>query len=105
MKPEVRRTPGGSQLRLRVSPGARKPGVGVREDGVLLVRVSAPPVEGAANEAVLRLLARELLGLPQHAVRLVRGAQGRDKVVDVDLPPEELLQRLLPALDGAGSPP
>ena len=52
-------------------------------DGVLRARVAAPPVEGAANEALLRLIAEEL-GVPLRDVRLVAGAGGRTKVVVVD---------------------
>ena len=52
-------------------------------DGVLRARVAAPPVEGAANEALLRLIADEL-GVPRRDVRLVAGAGGRTKVVEVD---------------------
>ena len=53
------------------------------EDGCLRCRVSAPAVDGAANEALLRLLAAEL-GLPRSAVRLQSGAKARRKVVGVD---------------------
>jgi uncharacterized protein YggU (UPF0235/DUF167 family) len=52
-------------------------------DGVLAVRVSAPPVEGAANQALLRLIAAEL-DVPRRDVRLVAGAGGRRKLVVVD---------------------
>jgi len=52
-------------------------------DGVLRVRVAAPPVDNAANQALLRLLADEL-GVPRRDVRLVAGAAGRGKVVVVD---------------------
>ena len=63
------------------------------EDGVLRARVSAPPVEGAANHALLRLLASEL-GVARRDVRLVAGAGGRMKVVVVDgVPPEMVLAR------------
>ena len=51
-------------------------------DGVLRARVAAPPVEGAANEALLRLIAEEL-DVPRRDVRLVAGAGGRTKVVVV----------------------
>jgi uncharacterized protein YggU (UPF0235/DUF167 family) len=56
---------------------------GVGEDGVVRARVAAAPVEGAANDALCRLLAREL-GVPRGAVRLVSGATGRRKLVEVD---------------------
>ncbi len=52
-------------------------------DGILRARVAAPPVEGGANEALLRLLADELR-VPRRDVRLVAGAGGRTKVVVVD---------------------
>jgi hypothetical protein len=47
-----------------------------------LVRVAAPPLEGAANEALLRLLGREL-GVAPSAIRILRGAAGREKVLSV----------------------
>jgi uncharacterized protein YggU (UPF0235/DUF167 family) len=52
-------------------------------DGVLRVRVAAPAVGGAANQALLRLLADEL-GLGRRSVRLVAGAAGRQKLVVVE---------------------
>jgi uncharacterized protein len=52
-------------------------------DGVLRVRVTAPPIEGAANQALLRLLADEL-GVARRDVRLVAGAAGRQKLVVID---------------------
>ena len=55
---------------------------GVGEDGVLRVRVAAPPVDSAANEALGRLLAREL-GITSSGVRIVAGARARRKVVAV----------------------
>jgi uncharacterized protein len=56
---------------------------GVGAGGELLVRVRAAPVDGAANEAMCRLLAREL-DLPRAAVTLERGASARQKLVRVD---------------------
>ena len=52
-------------------------------DGVLRARVAAPPIEGAANQALLRLLADEL-GIARRSVRLVAGAAGRQKLVVVE---------------------
>jgi uncharacterized protein YggU (UPF0235/DUF167 family) len=56
---------------------------GVGEDGLLRVRVAAPPVDDAANQALVRLIAREL-GLSRTAVRIVSGATARRKTVAVD---------------------
>ena len=55
---------------------------GVGEDGALRVRVTAPPLDSAANDALCRLLAREL-GLARAGVRIVAGATARRKVVAV----------------------
>ena len=62
-------------------------------DGVLRVRVAAPAVEGAANLALLQLLADEL-GVARRDVRLVAGATSRQKLVMVDgLDPEAIVAR------------
>ena len=83
------------RIKLRVTPSSRADEiVGLREDGVLLVRVSAPPREGEANEAALRLL-RRALGIPKASVRIQGGARSRDKWVEVDgMDAAELRRRL-----------
>ena len=82
-------------LRVRVQPRApRSEIVGWRADGTLSVRVAAPPVEGRANAAVAALLAGAL-DLRPSAVRVERGARGRDKLVQVEgLSLEEIRQRI-----------
>ena len=68
---------------MRVQPRAsREAIVGWREDALRLA-VTAPPVDGEANEAVRRLLARAL-GVAPSAVSVVRGERSRDKVVRVE---------------------
>jgi uncharacterized protein YggU (UPF0235/DUF167 family) len=69
-------------LRVRVIPRARRPGLERRADGVLVARVAAPPVDGKANAAVCALIA-ESYGVPKSRVSVVRGASARDKVVRV----------------------
>lgn len=60
----------------------------------LKVRLTAPPVDGAANEALVALLA-ERLGVPKRQVVIVRGAKSRQKVVEVvGLSPADIRQRL-----------
>lgn len=67
---------------MRVIPRAARDEIGgIREDA-LLVRVTAPPVEGAANEAVVGLLARAL-GVAPREVRVERGGHGRRKTVSL----------------------
>lgn len=62
-------------------------------EGSLHARVTAPPVEGAANQALLRLIAAEL-GVARRSVRLVAGAAGRQKLIVVEgLTPDEVVAR------------
>jgi uncharacterized protein (TIGR00251 family) len=53
------------------------------EGGVLRARVSAPPVDGKANKALCRLIAKRV-GVPPSRVSVVRGEKSRDKVVRVE---------------------
>ena len=69
------------RLALRVTPGARTEVIELG-DGHLLVKVRARPHEGAANEAVLALLATAL-GVATSRLRMLRGATGREKVVQL----------------------
>jgi len=69
-------------VRVRVQPGAKKPGIVGYEAGVLRLKVSAPPLEGRANEAVVEALA-ELLGVRRSQVSIMRGAHSRDKTLRV----------------------
>lgn len=68
---------------VRVQPRASRTAVGGAHGGALRVRLSAPPVDGAANDALVEALA-DALGVPRRAVRIVAGATSRGKVVEVD---------------------
>ena len=74
---------GEGRLALRVSPGARSEGLSV-EQGRVTVKVRAKPQDGAATDAVLRMVA-EALGIAPSRVALVRGATSRDKLVRIPL--------------------
>ena len=82
------------RVSIRVRPGSARPGVGGSHDGALVVRVSAPAVDGRATAAVLAAIAAAF-GVRPHAVRLVTGATSRTKVVDVDGADPAVLDRLL----------
>jgi uncharacterized protein (TIGR00251 family) len=85
----------GAALTLRVTPRARKTGfAGVLEDGILRVRVAAPPVEGKANAELLTFLAR-VLGVRKNRLEIIAGQRGLDKIVSVlDLSAEEVQSRI-----------
>ena len=80
-------------LAVRVQPRARRNEVGVR-DGRVIVRVTAPPVDGKANAAACALLAKAL-GVPKGAVHVERGATSPDKVVSVEGMDEREVKRCL----------
>ena len=83
-----------TRIDLRVTPRASKNMIdGVRE-GRLVVKVTAPPVDAAANEAVVALLAKSL-DLPKRQIAIVLGATGRSKTVEVSgLTEADLIARL-----------
>ncbi|HEX6479836.1 MAG TPA: DUF167 domain-containing protein [Ktedonobacteraceae bacterium] len=71
----------GVRVGVRVIPRSSKNAV-QWEQGTLKVRLTAPPVGGAANEALIALLA-ERLGLPERNVSIVQGATSRQKIVEI----------------------
>jgi uncharacterized protein (TIGR00251 family) len=72
-----------AELRVRLTARAARAAIAGARDGVLQVRVTAPPVDGQANAALCRLLAKAL-GVAPSRVSVVRGASVRDKLVRVD---------------------
>lgn len=91
--------PDGVRLTLRVQPRAARTRVVGRHGGALKVQVAAPPVEGAANAAVIELLAA-WLAVPRRAVTIARGQSGRDKLVDIAADDPAGLARRIEALVG-----
>ena len=69
------------RLAIRVTPGARVEGIELGPDK-LLVRLRAKPQDGAANAALLTLLA-EALDVPPSSLELLRGATSREKLVQL----------------------
>ena len=85
-----------TRLKLRVSPGARRPGIAGRYGDSWKVRVAEPPEDGRANDAVLRLVS-DALGV---RVALVSGHASRDKVIAVEGVTSADVARLLAAAAG-----
>ena len=86
------------QLAIRVTPRSARPGIGGWRQGAdgreeLEVRVAEPPADGAANEAVVKLLA-VALGLPKSQVNVVSGHASRHKRVAVPLVIDDVRRRL-----------
>ncbi len=83
------------RLAVRLTPRASAERIGGAADGTLRVAVTAPPVDNQANEALLRLLAKQWR-LPRRDLSVVAGVKSRNKVVFVAGEPAELMRRLMP---------
>lgn len=86
------------RIALRVTPRSAKPGVGEWREGVdgrreLELRVASAPADGAANEEVVRFLAKAL-GAPRGWVVILSGHASRHKRVEIGLPLDEVMRRL-----------
>lgn len=73
----------GVELDIRVIPRAKKSGLGGVRDEAVLIRLAAPPVENAANDALIAFLS-ETLSVPRRAIRIISGGRARHKRVAVD---------------------
>ncbi|RMD65062.1 YggU family protein [Candidatus Parcubacteria bacterium] len=91
----------GSALAIRVTPRAsRNEIVEILHDGTVRIRLTAPPVEGKANQALIKFLAK-VLDVSPSRIEIVAGHSGRDKLVSIqDMTPEEAHRRILEHLNG-----
>jgi uncharacterized protein (TIGR00251 family) len=82
------------RLRIHVQPRASRSEVVGRHGDAIKIRLAAPPVDGAANEALIRFLAAAL-AIPRSRLALVSGASSRAKVVRIEgVTAAEVRQRL-----------
>lgn len=88
----------GTRIEIRVMPRAPRNGLDGVRDGRLVVRVTAPPVDSAANEAALGLLARTL-GLPRSALRISAGLTHRNKTIDIAATIDSVRERFKAAIE------
>lgn len=86
----------GTLMSIKLQPRASANEIGEPLGAELRIKVTAPPVDAAANEALVRLLA-DKLDCPRNRVELIRGQTSRHKVVKLyGLTPETVLARLQP---------
>jgi uncharacterized protein len=91
----IRSTAEGVELTVRVIPRAKHTEISGERDGALVVRVAAPPVEGAANEALIAFFSAALR-VPRRAVQILSGERGRQKRVAIAGVTVEAVRRLTP---------
>lgn len=94
----------GAALTVRVTPRARKNQLaGITEDGTLRVRITAPPVGGKANAALILFLA-EVLGVRKSRIEIVAGQRGLDKIVSIlDMSSKDAEARILAWMEAQSS--
>ncbi|HTK48669.1 MAG TPA: DUF167 family protein [Gemmatimonadaceae bacterium] len=90
----IDRKGGAVRVAVHVQPRASRSEIVGLHGTALKVRLQAPPVEGAANDALVALLA-ERLGVARRAVRVVAGAASRAKTVEIDGTTEEAVRALV----------
>jgi uncharacterized protein (TIGR00251 family) len=78
---------------VRVKPGAKREAVGGSHGDALVVAVTAPAIEGKANEAVRKALAKAF-AVRRQDVTIVTGERGRDKIIELPDAPERLQELL-----------
>jgi uncharacterized protein len=90
----LRAQPDAVLLSVKVQPRASKNQIGGAQGSELKISVTAPPVDSAANEALIELLA-EILGCGRSRIEIVRGHKSRHKTLKLHgFAPEEILQKI-----------
>ena len=81
-------------LSIRIQPRASKNEIVMMDSGGLKIRLTAPPVDGAANEALVKFLA-QILSIPKSNIEIVFGHTGREKVVRISGRSDAEVRRVL----------
>jgi uncharacterized protein (TIGR00251 family) len=86
----------GAAITVRVTPRMAKNEIGeILEDGTIKIRLTAPPVDGKANECLINYLA-EVLETKPSKIEIVSGLTGRNKLISIlDQSPEEVQQKIM----------
>lgn len=92
--PPLTATPNGTRILLHVVPRASRTAIVGEHDGRLKLAVAAPPVDGEANDTIVRFFAKQL-GLPRDQVTLTAGQTGKKKTLEVTaITPDEVAAAL-----------
>lgn len=92
--PPITATANGTRILLHVVPRASRTAIVGEHDGRLKLAVAAPPVDGEANDTIIRFFAKQL-GVPRDQVTLTAGHTGKKKALEVaTLNPDEVTSAL-----------
>jgi uncharacterized protein (TIGR00251 family) len=90
----VTETPSGVRLEIKVQPRSSRNQVAGEQDGVLKIKLAAPPVDGEANKALIDYLS-DLLNVSKRSINLIKGETSRNKLVEINgINRETLLNRV-----------
>ena len=91
---KLSKSAGGVSLEVKVQPRSSRNQIVGEQNGALKIKLTAPPVDGEANAALIGFLASRLR-IPRQKIHLVKGDTSRQKIVEIDgLDPDQLLARL-----------
>ena len=80
---QVRESASGLEIRLHVQPRAKRSEVSGIHNGALKLKVTAPPVDDAANRAIIEFFS-DRLGIPKSSLRIISGLKSRDKTLQIN---------------------
>lgn len=83
MKISFKKSKRGVILKVKVAPRSSKRGISGIAGDVIKIRVNAPPVGGAANEELVKILSEEF-GVRKSAIKIIRGQASKDKVIEIE---------------------
>lgn len=83
MKIPFKKSKKGITLKVKVEPRSSRKGISGFTGDVTKVRVNAPPVGGAANEELVKILSEEF-GVRKSAIKIIRGQASKDKVIEIE---------------------
>ena len=84
----------GVRLAIKVTPNASRNEITDFKDGVLQLKIAAPPLKGKANKEIIDFLSR-VLGVKKSSIAIIRGLTSRNKIIAIeDISHEELLKRI-----------
>ncbi|MGI5920696.1 MAG: DUF167 domain-containing protein [Syntrophomonadaceae bacterium] len=87
-------TPQGVRIEVKVQPRSSRNLIAGEQDGVLKIKLTAPPVDGEANEALIVYLSG-LLGVPKRDISLIKGETSRNKLIEISgINKEQLLAKV-----------
>lgn len=81
------------RLDLYIQPGAKKTEMSGLHDGKVKIRICAPPVEGAANKALVKFLSKTL-GISQSKINIISGEKSRNKTLQIEADECVIIEKL-----------